>query len=156
MEDSLQPRSQCQRESATSKTGRRQHRSCDQCRKGKRACDLVMLNNVGFRKGGYDAFPCSNCTKTRKTCTIEWLQTMHGISPRRQKKAGRMNPVLRQSQSSPETRVTEDLQEPPGVDSIASLEFYDEICKGMFIPKHIARCLPSRATTLCRGACGPL
>jgi len=26
---------------AVSSTGRRQHRSCDQCRKGKRACDAI-------------------------------------------------------------------------------------------------------------------
>jgi hypothetical protein len=29
-----------------SKTGRRQHRSCDQCRKGKRACDATILDPI--------------------------------------------------------------------------------------------------------------
>lgn len=29
------------------KTGRRQHRSCDQCRKGKRACDVAFAKEPG-------------------------------------------------------------------------------------------------------------
>lgn len=32
----------------SSKTGRRQHRSCDQCRKGKRACDALILRDWGL------------------------------------------------------------------------------------------------------------
>lgn len=32
------------------KTGRRQHRSCDQCRKGKRACDVAFAKEPGKTK----------------------------------------------------------------------------------------------------------
>jgi hypothetical protein len=30
-----------------SKSGRKQHRSCDQCRKGKKGCDAVILKGFG-------------------------------------------------------------------------------------------------------------
>jgi len=30
-----------------SKSGRKQHRSCDQCRKGKKGCDAVILKDFG-------------------------------------------------------------------------------------------------------------
>jgi hypothetical protein len=64
------------RPSSTSKTGRRQFRSCDQCRKGKRACDIAIPD--GFVAGAgvlMPSEPCSNCAKTRKACTIEWLSS---------------------------------------------------------------------------------
>ncbi|KAK9454024.1 hypothetical protein V1511DRAFT_511975 [Dipodascopsis uninucleata] len=82
------------------KTNRRQHRSCDQCRKGKRACDVTLLNELwssnsavspaeGSREAVTDGSSvidrqtwnmvspvvhCTNCTKTGKDCTIEWLR----------------------------------------------------------------------------------
>ena len=30
-----------------SKSGRKQHRSCDQCRKGKKGCDAIILKDFG-------------------------------------------------------------------------------------------------------------
>ncbi|KAH8820149.1 hypothetical protein F5884DRAFT_38946 [Xylogone sp. PMI_703] len=64
------------RPSSTSKTGRRQYRSCDQCRRGKRACDVDLPDD--FTPGAASSAPldpCSSCAKTNKTCTIEWLTT---------------------------------------------------------------------------------
>jgi hypothetical protein len=64
------------RPSSTSKSGRRQFRSCDQCRKGKRACDIAIPD--GFVAAAGVLTPsesCSNCAKTRKACTIEWLSS---------------------------------------------------------------------------------
>lgn len=58
--------------SGTSKTGRRQYRSCDQCRKGKRACDIVLSEEP---VSSQSAAPCSNCAKTRKPCTLVWLNS---------------------------------------------------------------------------------
>ncbi|KAI9836090.1 MAG: hypothetical protein M1819_001704 [Sarea resinae] len=113
-----------QRERRSSKTGRRQHRSCDQCRQGKRACDAAIVevtfpsaDNQHLRSslsdtssdpalfwsledslnGKHDAemggstMPnvgaCSNCVRTGKECTFEWLSAMHkDILPRRKKR----------------------------------------------------------------------
>jgi hypothetical protein len=64
------------RPSSTSKSGRRQFRSCDQCRKGKRACDIAIPDD--FATGAGVSTPpqlCSNCAKIRKACTIEWLSS---------------------------------------------------------------------------------
>ena len=60
--------------SGTSKTGRRQYRSCDQCRKGKRACDIILSEGPVTPQS---AAPCSNCAKTRKPCTLVWLNSSH-------------------------------------------------------------------------------
>ncbi|KKK21989.1 hypothetical protein ARAM_005065 [Aspergillus rambellii] len=45
---------------------RRQHHSCDQCRKGKRACDSPIIRDSGFSS-------CSNCKRWKKRCTFDWL-----------------------------------------------------------------------------------
>jgi hypothetical protein len=89
-----------------SKTSRKQNRCCDQCRKGKRACDAAILEDAlrddskaglspttfhysgrlylflfqYMRKTDYaDVFgplaSCSNCEKTKKACTFEWLRS---------------------------------------------------------------------------------
>lgn len=72
---------------------RRQHRSCDQCRKGKRACDAATDNitrenrpTFEWLPGLYTAVskdpsedlvgPCSNCEKWNKKCTFEWLRSV--------------------------------------------------------------------------------
>ncbi|GAD95025.1 C6 zinc finger domain protein [Paecilomyces variotii No. 5] len=69
---------------------RRQHRSCDQCRKGKRACDGKAPDDIlahkpssqpppGLNAAGHGELdirapdPCSNCKKWEKTCTFNWL-----------------------------------------------------------------------------------
>ncbi|KAJ4404946.1 hypothetical protein N0V82_010401 [Gnomoniopsis sp. IMI 355080] len=79
---------------------RRQNSSCDQCRKGKRACDAVwlrdrqlqrtietngpkgspgLLSHGGPGTGSDDDFdlvgPCTNCARTNKHCTFEWVQS---------------------------------------------------------------------------------
>lgn len=66
--------------SGTSKTGRRQYRSCDQCRKGKRACDIVLSEDSGSTH--QSAAPCSNCAKTRKSCTLDWLNSNQQSVPK--------------------------------------------------------------------------
>ncbi|KAF2681802.1 hypothetical protein K458DRAFT_79905 [Lentithecium fluviatile CBS 122367] len=71
-----------------SKTSRKQNRCCDQCRKGKRACDAAILEDTLLDPDGTagspalfhysDSFgclaPCGNCEKTRKVCTFQWLR----------------------------------------------------------------------------------
>ncbi|KAF2825979.1 hypothetical protein CC86DRAFT_37260 [Ophiobolus disseminans] len=73
----------------SSKTSRKQNRCCDQCRKGKRACDAAILEDALLdenNKAGanptsfhYNVFgplaPCGNCEKTKKGCTFDWLRS---------------------------------------------------------------------------------
>ncbi|KAH7384237.1 hypothetical protein DE146DRAFT_622833 [Phaeosphaeria sp. MPI-PUGE-AT-0046c] len=73
----------------SSKTSRRQNRCCDQCRKGKRACDAAILEDALLdetqTEGGAVTFhysdifgalaSCGNCEKTKKVCTFEWLRS---------------------------------------------------------------------------------
>ncbi|KAH7355785.1 hypothetical protein BKA66DRAFT_575125 [Pyrenochaeta sp. MPI-SDFR-AT-0127] len=73
----------------SSKTSRKQNRCCDQCRKGKRACDAAILEDTlldATKTGGSptvfhysDVFgpltACGNCEKTKKNCTFEWLRS---------------------------------------------------------------------------------
>lgn len=74
---------------------RRQNSSCDQCRKGKRACDAVWLRDRQLQRPldehaapGLDGpnndkdindvdllGPCTNCARTNKQCTFEWVQS---------------------------------------------------------------------------------
>ncbi|KAJ4984866.1 C6 zinc finger domain-containing protein [Stagonosporopsis vannaccii] len=72
-----------------SKTNRKQNRCCDQCRKGKRACDAAILEDslLDASKSGdhpsvfhySDVYgplaACGNCEKTKKNCTFEWLRS---------------------------------------------------------------------------------
>ncbi|KEF59674.1 uncharacterized protein A1O9_04520 [Exophiala aquamarina CBS 119918] len=70
--------------SGYSKTSRRQYQSCDQCRKSRRACDAATLRVVNFPLGDdessqlqdYLVDACSNCARTSKKCTFEWLRTL--------------------------------------------------------------------------------
>ncbi|KIW17187.1 hypothetical protein PV08_04378 [Exophiala spinifera] len=67
-----------------SKTTRRQYQSCDQCRKSRRACDAGSLRVVNFPFTDEDAIglprpsceACSNCARTGKKCTFEWLRSL--------------------------------------------------------------------------------
>lgn len=68
-----------------SKTSRRQYQSCDQCRKSRRACDaaIVRVASFPFRVDCEDIDPsaptcdaCSNCARTSKKCTFDWLRTL--------------------------------------------------------------------------------
>ncbi|KAH7150155.1 hypothetical protein B0J13DRAFT_673883 [Dactylonectria estremocensis] len=86
---------------------RRQNRSCDQCRKAKRACDLAPLqdkqgtpalknpgvgngNNVSFTKPHHGNLadndenrhsPCSYCRRTGKQCTLNWARNRLRYNP---------------------------------------------------------------------------
>ncbi|KAF2848084.1 hypothetical protein T440DRAFT_470431 [Plenodomus tracheiphilus IPT5] len=76
---------------------RRQKRSCDQCRRGKRACD------AGHRSG-FPRQACANCRRKKQPCTFHWLDTTtatphNGTGPRQR------NPSLRSSNSE-ETSAT--------------------------------------------------
>ncbi|PCD37367.1 hypothetical protein AU210_005866 [Fusarium oxysporum f. sp. radicis-cucumerinum] len=63
---------------------KRSHYACDQCRRSKRACDAPPLLGPGSSRcsssmtvgerlaSGTGHEPCSYCTKTRKTCTMNW------------------------------------------------------------------------------------
>lgn len=72
-----------------SKTARRQYQSCDQCRKSRRACDAGTLRVANFPLNDEGAInlpkstceACSNCTRTGKKCTFDWLRSLprHGL-----------------------------------------------------------------------------
>ncbi|KAI1618491.1 hypothetical protein EDD37DRAFT_268637 [Exophiala viscosa] len=67
-----------------SKTTRRQYQSCDQCRKSRRACDASTLRVVNFPLPDDETVnlstptceACSNCAKTNKKCTFDWLRSL--------------------------------------------------------------------------------
>ncbi|KAH0841935.1 C6 transcription factor AlcR [Fonsecaea pedrosoi] len=68
---------------------RRQNKSCDQCRAGKRRCDVEVavheaptISGLNFSSSDdHDAMnvfassPCTNCKKWKKACTIEWIKS---------------------------------------------------------------------------------
>lgn len=55
---------------------RRQFSSCDQCRKGKRGCNVFERQEDLWSISG----PCSMCSKTGKECTFEWIKSRGEIS----------------------------------------------------------------------------
>jgi hypothetical protein len=95
-----------------SRTGRKQNRCCDQCRKGKRACDAAILEDALLEDNKTGESPttfhysgkaptlhrsrrdtdrtdnygplasCSNCERTKKTCTFEWLRSQRVLQAR--------------------------------------------------------------------------
>lgn len=77
---------------------RRQNRSCDQCRKGKRACDAAIVGKTSSpissstSNGSPEtaipaAGPCSNCRRWRKECTFKWLHSVQTKSAKRRRKS---------------------------------------------------------------------
>lgn len=64
---------------------RRQNRNCDQCREGKRRCDLQVntQHEPPSRRSGFlhrdahkvPSLPCTNCIRWKKRCTIEWIKS---------------------------------------------------------------------------------
>lgn len=67
-------------------TTRRQHRSCDQCRKGKRACDAEIKKlppgkDVVATIDIASLDKCSNCKKWRRDCTFDWLLSVQMKKP---------------------------------------------------------------------------
>jgi hypothetical protein len=63
----FQPDSYPKRSNPTER--RRQKRSCDQCRRGKRACDAGTA--VGVTRQG-----CTNCRRKHQSCTFHWLSAV--------------------------------------------------------------------------------
>ncbi|KAF2111404.1 hypothetical protein BDV96DRAFT_499566 [Lophiotrema nucula] len=98
-----------------SKTSRKQNRCCDQCRKGKRACDAAILEDTLLDNNGSsgsnptifhysDVFgplaPCGNCEKTKKTCTFDWLRSQRVLQAAPQPSAAPPAKRRRKSSSS--------------------------------------------------------
>ncbi|KIX92488.1 uncharacterized protein Z520_11808 [Fonsecaea multimorphosa CBS 102226] len=68
---------------------RRQNKSCDQCRAGKRRCDVEVavheipaISGLAFPSNDehdetniFASSPCTNCKKWKKACTIEWIKS---------------------------------------------------------------------------------
>ncbi|KAI1615904.1 hypothetical protein EDD36DRAFT_199703 [Exophiala viscosa] len=64
---------------------RRQNKSCDQCRAGKRRCDVNLQHipeaelsdlspsNLHQNSTLFSPSPCTNCKKWKKWCTIDWV-----------------------------------------------------------------------------------
>lgn len=71
IQDAKQSKSRLSTSTVNAGARRRQFSSCDQCRKGKRACNIFTLGD------GTDSVSrtCSNCSKTGKICTLEWLKS---------------------------------------------------------------------------------
>lgn len=77
-----------------STTGRKQNKSCDQCRKGKRACDAdSVAASIGTG--------CSNCQRTNKQCTFEWLKAQRESIPTRLKRTRDSKPKSSNDDTSP-------------------------------------------------------
>lgn len=98
---------------------RRQNKSCDQCRTGKRRCDVqVNTQHVsetasipGFLQGDdqdtstfLNFSPCTNCKKWKKACTIEWIKSHQ----RRQSTTASRRRVLKESASATDENVSHD------------------------------------------------
>ncbi|KAF2204132.1 hypothetical protein GQ43DRAFT_469332 [Delitschia confertaspora ATCC 74209] len=124
-----------------SKAHRKQNRCCDQCRKGKRACDATILEDSLLETNGncpkdqrvfhysdiYGALaPCSNCEKTRKKCTFEWLRSQRISQAVSQSQASLPLKKRRKSNSSPgaRTQIETKIQEGHdlNVDNLASAD----------------------------------
>ncbi|KAK2744211.1 hypothetical protein FQN55_006895 [Onygenales sp. PD_40] len=84
---------------------RRQNRSCDQCRHGKKACDAAIrephrreprtgnkpnlspsLESSNSSAPSDNTDSCSNCKRWKKECTFTWL---HSLQPRENRKSRR-------------------------------------------------------------------
>lgn len=99
---------------------RRQHRSCDQCRKGKRACDATATaittileprmgstnsnSNIGISDGHNNGSvnPCSNCKRWKKQCTFNWLLSRNVLKLSRERQ--------RQERCEKKKRVRRDIE----------------------------------------------
>ncbi|KAJ8606778.1 hypothetical protein MRB53_040704 [Persea americana] len=67
---------------SVTKSPRRQYRSCDRCRKGRRACDAPVArldpsSPSNSRSGKtVQQHACSRCRRLNKVCTFEWLKSL--------------------------------------------------------------------------------
>ncbi|KAH7085048.1 hypothetical protein BKA63DRAFT_485043 [Paraphoma chrysanthemicola] len=69
---------------------RRQRRSCDQCRRGKRACDAGDSDSL-------TAHTCTNCLRKNQCCTFNWLKT--ASNPRQSHRREQRHAFLRNHHS---------------------------------------------------------
>lgn len=92
---------------------RRQHRSCDQCRKGKRACDAeITVKSQGLESPPSSnasgspgrtvsaVGPCSNCIRWRRECTFEWLRSVQTRTVQRRRKRAKVAENQKEKQST--------------------------------------------------------
>ncbi|KAK5061443.1 hypothetical protein LTR84_007986 [Exophiala bonariae] len=75
------------------KTPRRQNRSCDHCRRYKRACDAALSQWTG----------CSNCLRLGKTCTFESING-HNPSTKKTNAPPKHHATFKESSIEPTTR----------------------------------------------------
>ncbi|KAH5411813.1 hypothetical protein HBI23_172920 [Parastagonospora nodorum] len=108
-----------------SRTSRKQNRCCDQCRKGKRACDAAILedallddtkakeNPTTFHYS--DVFgplaACSNCEKTKKTCTFDWLRSQRVAQSKETAASSLPPPKRRRTSSTKSSRPKESVRQ---------------------------------------------
>ncbi|KAF1846990.1 uncharacterized protein K460DRAFT_51453 [Cucurbitaria berberidis CBS 394.84] len=97
-----------------SKTSRKQNRCCDQCRKGKRACDAAILEDTLLDTNKSSGNPtvfhysdvygplasCANCEKTKKNCTFEWLRSQRVLQAAQPPQSAAPPAKRRRTQSS--------------------------------------------------------
>ncbi|KAL2002492.1 hypothetical protein VTN02DRAFT_6667 [Thermoascus thermophilus] len=99
---------------------RRQHRSCDQCRKGKRACDadITVRSSPGLHRTVAAAGPCSNCVRWRRECTFEWLRSVQTRTVQRRRKKARL--AENQLEEQPGPGLLPQGDGPPGASSLGA------------------------------------
>ncbi|EXJ91249.1 hypothetical protein A1O1_04359 [Capronia coronata CBS 617.96] len=132
--------------SGYSKTARRQYQSCDQCRKSRRACDAGTLRVVNFPFAEDDTvsatFPtceaCSNCAKSGKKCSFDWLRTLplHGLPKgikRKLELTGFPEPADARSNPASETHIRPSLIASPSLPRDSSSSSIESI--PAFIPE---------------------
>ncbi|KAE8162616.1 hypothetical protein BDV40DRAFT_312285 [Aspergillus tamarii] len=91
---------------------RRQHRSCDQCRKGKRACDALLTDELeGHANAAQQAdnHSCSNCRKYKRKCTFDWLLSHTGSRHGRSKRARNIAIVRSRQESNRSARSSQQI-----------------------------------------------
>ncbi|KAF2646475.1 hypothetical protein P280DRAFT_386887 [Massarina eburnea CBS 473.64] len=128
------------------KATRKQNRCCDQCRKGKRACDAAILEDTLLGVNGpagdspttfhySDVFGtlarCGNCEKTKKACTFQWLrsQRVSQVTPR----PDSTPPVKRRRTQSGSQNRGEGIQQQPGTEAPPRTERADPPCQTAFV-----------------------
>ncbi|KAI4911353.1 hypothetical protein J4E85_011262 [Alternaria conjuncta] len=98
---------------------RQQMRSCDSCKRGKRACDADK--RVDFANQ-----TCSNCLRKNQVCTFNWLKTASVTHPERERKRRRSEEKSdsdQLEQHAASSSVSYQYQIPPG--SIANEAQYE-------------------------------
>ncbi|PGH26543.1 hypothetical protein AJ80_01857 [Polytolypa hystricis UAMH7299] len=96
---------------------RRQNRSCDQCRKGKKACDAAVREDTrksnnkaqspSTSHGSPDSAspaPCTNCKRWKKDCTFHWLHSIQRNTRERSWKKIRRDESSRPLEASPTSK----------------------------------------------------